>query len=274
MRTVRLPWCPCTWRENSLASRTERTQSEIRSPCNSLIRHNGRGGTTLDIFPAVRATPRSLVVILSSLVALAPLGVGGCKVGDSPADDDSPGDGDDDDGSTGPDASTDDGDDTGDDTTDDGADDGGEVVDVTQCRDLVPAAEVRPFHHPARFDYTNGDERGCGQNGCHGATPGTGASTSTIGGTVFDAESQGRPVPGATIYVTDQADKPGEGVSRALVSDANGFFWSTEPLTAPFRLAVTAGCPDDPIPMMANAAGNCNAGSGCHASNRQIYSER
>lgn len=221
----------------------------------------------------MRATPRSLVVFLWSLVALVPLGVGACHVGDDdPAADGSDGTDDgSDDGTPGPDASTDDGDDTGDDTTDDGADDGGEVVDVTQCRDLVPEAEVVAGHHPARFDYSEGGELGCNQNGCHGATPGPAAPVYTVGGTVFQDLTGGRPVAGATVYVTDQG---GEGVSRALVTDSNGFFWSTEALTPPLQLAVTAGCPDEPIRMGGLAIGNCNAGAGCHASNQQIYTER
>ena len=188
-------------------------------------------------------------------------------------DDDPAADGsDDDDGTPGLDASTDDGDDTGDDVADDGEDDGGDdggAVDVTKCRDLVTDG-VLPGHHPARFDYDEGGEAGCVQNACHGASPGPApAATYSIGGTVFGNQAEGRPVPGATVYVTDN-----NGVARALVTDQNGFFWSVEPLTPPFKLAVTAGCPDAPIPMAAAAAGNCNGGGSCHNAERLIFSER
>lgn len=215
----------------------------------------------------VRATPSSLAVLLWSLVALAPLGGAACHVGEA-ADDDVAADGDDDgdDGSTGPDASPDDG--SGDDVTDDGADDGGDdggAIDVTACRDLVTTG-LPDGHHPDRFDYNDGEEKGCISAGCHDGSGGPLAPTYTAGGALYGDLTGGRPIGGATVYLSD-----GDGKVLALTTAENGFFWTTEPLTAPVKTAITAGCPDDPSPMLGAAPGNCNGGGGCHNQSRQIY---
>ncbi|HTE54736.1 MAG TPA: hypothetical protein VK698_27970 [Kofleriaceae bacterium] len=196
-----------------------------------------------------------LVVAIWSLVALAPLGGSACHVGTA-----------DDGGSeaASPDAGG----------GDDGADDGAGDVDAAaggdgttegsadECTDLSTAVEEDGYHE-ARFDFEATGSPGCISANCHDGSSAGG--TYTVAGALYDQRaSGGDPLAGATIYVTDSTGK-----FVKMTTAQNGFFWTDEPMTPPFKTAAT-GCPQL-LPMISQSVnGNCNI-SFCHGEAVKIY---
>jgi len=81
----------------------------------------------------------------------------------------------------------------------------------------------------------------------------------TLAGTLYDSAAGTAPIAGATILVTDAA-----GTTAELVTQANGNFWTSEPLVFPVQVSASR-CPDTaPMVGAVAAPGDCNAG-GCHA---------
>jgi len=98
----------------------------------------------------------------------------------------------------------------------------------------------------------------------------------TYAGTLFDSRGGAAPVAGATIHVIDA-----NGMDAIAISQANGNFWSTDPITFP-AVAFVSLCPDvrPMIGLLAEpqAAGglsedaSCNRpGGGCHTSGARVH---
>jgi hypothetical protein len=122
------------------------------------------------------------------------------------------------------------------------------------------AGACDPIEAPASDGHHNA---GTACQDCHAA--GGGAPTFTAAGTVYDGVA-GAPVAGATIHLIDA-----DGNDIALVSAANGNFWTTQAVTFPLTTHASA-CPDT-MPMISpvtESGADCNTG-GCHADGFRIH---
>jgi len=93
---------------------------------------------------------------------------------------------------------------------------------------------------------------------CHSPTGGVGAPTWTAGGTIYprrDAD-QGEGVEGVNVTITDA-----DGKTVTLVTNEVGNFFTDEPLTKPYRVAIEYEGRTKQMPREA-PAGSCNA---CHS---------
>jgi hypothetical protein len=77
----------------------------------------------------------------------------------------------------------------------------------------TPPATPSGDGHSADYD--------CMSSGCHGPGVAVAGLLITVSGTLHDNANGGTPVAGATVYVTDST-----GQTLALVTSANGIFWS------------------------------------------------
>jgi hypothetical protein len=90
---------------------------------------------------------------------------------------------------------------------------------------------------------------------CHAAD---GGPDFTLAGTLYADPGGVTPLAGATIVVIDAG-----GASIEMVTQSNGNFWTSEPLTFPVHVSATR-CPDTTPMVSAVSSADCNAG-GCHA---------
>jgi hypothetical protein len=97
---------------------------------------------------------------------------------------------------------------------------------------------------------------------CQGCHAGGGAPTFSLGGTLYDSLGGSNAIAGATIHVTDA-----NGASLAIVTAANGNFWSTTPLVYPLKVSASL-CPSTQPMMGAVANGACNS---CHGSTFRVH---
>lgn len=86
--------------------------------------------------------------------------------------------------------------------------------------------------------------------------------TFTVAGTVFSTIDGTTPVAGATIEVIDA-----NGTVVHLATAQNGNFYTSAPLTAPFRVRASQ-CPADAQMMAEVTQAGCN---GCHGSGNRIH---
>jgi hypothetical protein len=100
--------------------------------------------------------------------------------------------------------------DAGSESRDEGGHDGGTSVDAACAPAVSPVVETDP----------DGPGYDCMTSGCHlPGAPVQGGLTITVSGTLYDAK--GKPLPGATVYVTDSTGK-----DLVLTTDNNANFWS------------------------------------------------
>jgi hypothetical protein len=114
---------------------------------------------------------------------------------------------------------------------------------VFMCRNKVPNNTLSNGHHNAGQDCL----QGCHNHGF------------SLAGTLYNAPSGGAAVPGGTITIVDA-----NGQTFDVVSQANGNFYTTKPVTFPVK--VTASLCPDIKPMSSSipsGSGGCNK-SGCH----------
>jgi hypothetical protein len=86
----------------------------------------------------------------------------------------------------------------------------------------------------------------------------------TVAGTLYDSANGAAPLAGGTITVTDA-----NGAVTTIVSQTNGNFYSSAPLTFPIRIEASR-CPDTSAMSSTAAAGDCNSG-GCHGAANRIH---
>jgi hypothetical protein len=103
---------------------------------------------------------------------------------------------------------------------------------------------------------------------CHNGQA-QGANVFTFAGTVFKDTAGTIPKTGATVIVIDSA-----GTVSKAVTQANGNFYSSDPLVAPYSVGISE-CPPPSIPMVENFSdGSCNScHSGAQAPGRVIFSQ-
>lgn len=139
----------------------------------------------------------------------------------------------------------------------------GDVTNVGSPTDVdadVPGlgADAAPIPCRETVPSVGAGEHNAGQAciACHAAD---GGPSFTLAGTLYGDAAGTTPLAGATIIVIDAT-----GASFDMVTQENGNFWATEPLSFPVHVSATQ-CPDS-APMLGaiTAAGDCNAG-GCHA---------
>jgi hypothetical protein len=114
---------------------------------------------------------------------------------------------------------------------------------VFACRDQVAAGTLSNGHHNPGQD--------C-MNGCHN-------HGFTLAGTLYTTAAGGTPVKGGNVTVVDA-----NGQTFDVVSQQNGNFYTTKPVTFPVK--VTASLCPDIKPMSAtipSGSGGCNK-TGCH----------
>lgn len=93
-----------------------------------------------------------------------------------------------------------------------------------------------------------------------------GAPPFTMGGTAYTDVEGSQPLPGATIVVDDA-----QGNRFTMVSESNGNFYSTDPISFPVLTYVSV-CPDV-VPMVTDvpqASASCNSAS-CHNSGFRVH---
>jgi hypothetical protein len=111
-------------------------------------------------------------------------------------------------------------------------------------------------HQPANVvvaGNTSNAGQGCmAATNCHGATPGTGASTYAFAGTVYADANRTIPAPGVSVHAG----------TLAAISDAGGNFYAYAPpnLTLPCSADVTSSTMAG---QLQTGGGNCNGGA-CH----------
>jgi hypothetical protein len=145
-----------------------------------------------------------------------------------------------------------------------GADASGGGADGGGTGDCIPIEQNVTIDgvHKARYDYLQGSA-GCLGNTCHNGQRGP---VLTVAGAIYDQlASGGSPIAGRHIVVTDT-----NGRSVTMMSAPNGFFWTKEPLTPPYRTYAT-GCPDRIEMVALTTNGNCNGGGACHIESNKIY---
>jgi hypothetical protein len=124
----------------------------------------------------------------------------------------------------------------------------GADASVFMCRDRVAADTLSNGHH--------NPGQNC-LNGCHN-------HGFTLAGTLYTTAAGGTPVKGGSITVVDK-----NGQTFDMVSQLNGNYYTTKPLT--FPVTVTASLCPDSKPMSAtipSGSGGCNK-SGCHTAGAQ-----
>jgi hypothetical protein len=98
---------------------------------------------------------------------------------------------------------------------------------------------------------------------CHSAAGG--ATTFTIGGTLFSAATGGTAVAQATIHLVDGANN-----DVKLSTATNGNFWTTQAVTFPLKVRASL-CPNTDQSMQSQiTSGDCNSSS-CHTSTFQVH---